>query len=256
MSSVIALLTDFGLDDGFVGTVKGVIKSINRDVDIIDISHGVSPFDILEGAIILKASYRYFPEGTVFVCVVDPGVGTDRKAILVQTEKYSFIAPDNGLVSLAVEKEEITGIFELTNEKYFLKRDNETFHGRDIFAPVAAYITRGVRPEELGKKIDKIKEIDIPAPYTNDGYMIGQIIKFDRFGNGITNIEDIPPFEYITVKNYRIERICRNFLEGVKNSLNIIKGSFGYYEVFVPEGSAKDIFGLKVGDKVKIKLKR
>ncbi len=253
---MIALLTDFGLDDGFIGAVKGVIKSVNPDVDIIDISHGIRPFDIFEGAIILKAVYSYFPEGTIFMCVVDPGVGTERKPIVVKTEKYIFVAPDNGLLTLALKNQKIEKIIHITNQKYMLKRDTETFHGRDIFAPVSAYLSKGEALENFGVEIESYKKIDFPEVYVENGYMVGQIIKFDRFGNGITNLEVIPDFEEIVIRDFSIKKICRTFLEGSRDKPNIIKGSFGFYEVFLPEGSAKDVFSLKIGEKVRIKLKR
>ena len=252
----IALLTDFGLNDGFVGAVKGVIKTINPDVDIIDISHGITPFDILEGAIILKAVYSYFPEGTIFMCVVDPGVGTERKPIVVKTEKYLFVAPDNGLLTLALKNQKVEKIIHITNEKYMLKRETETFHGRDIFAPISAYLSKGEDLENFGVELKSYKRIEFPDVYIENGYMVGQIIKFDRFGNGITNLEVIPDFEEILFGDFSIRKICRNFSEGDKDKPNIIKGSFGFYEIFLPERSAKEVLGLKIGEKIRIKLKR
>ncbi len=252
---IIALLTDFGTSDGFVGSVKGVIKSINKNADIIDISHDITPFDILEASIVLNASYRYFPEKTIFVCVVDPGVGTERKPIAVETEKYIFIAPDNGLLTLPLKNEKIKSIVEISNKKYILERETETFHGRDIFAPAAAYLSKGVEIHQLGKKLNQIKKLNIPQPLKTDKEIVGQIIKFDRFGNGITNLTDIPenPKE-ITVNGYKIQKVCKAFLEGEKDKLNLIKGSFGFYELFVPMDSAKDRFNLKTGEKVIVKL--
>ncbi len=253
MDKLIALLTDFGLKDGFVGTVKGVIKSINPKADIIDISHEISSFDILEASIILNASYKYFPKKTIFVCVVDPGVGTERKPILVETEKYYFIAPDNGLLTLPLKNEKIKKIIHLTNEKYFLSRDTETFHGRDIFAPVAAYLSKGIPVEEFGQEIKNINQIDFPWPQKRDNQIIGQIIKFDKFGNAITNLEYIPEsFKEIRLKDYKITKICQNFQEGEKNKPNLIKGSFGFYEIFLPEGNAKEILKLNKGDTIEI----
>ncbi len=252
----IALLTDFGLDDGFIGAVKGVIKTVNPDVDIIDISHGVTPFDILEGSIILKAVYSYFPEGTIFMSVVDPGVGTERKPIIVKTEKYIFVAPDNGLLTLALKNQKIERIIHITNGKYMLKRETETFHGRDIFAPVSAYLSKGEALENFGVELESYKKIDFPEAYVENGYVVGQIIKFDRFGNGITNLEVIPNFEEILFRDFSIGKICRTFLEGDRDKPNIIKGSFGFYEIFLPERNAKVVLRLKIGEKVRIKLKR
>lgn len=253
MSGLVALLTDFGYEDGFTGALKGVIKSINPNVDIIDITHGIQSFDILKGAVVLRSVYRYFPKKTIFVCVVDPGVGSERKAVLVETENYFFVAPDNGILSLALREEVITGIFELKNERFFLKRETETFHGRDIFAPVAGHLSKGVSPQEFGNALKEIKEIDFPQPVETPEGTVGQIIMFDKFGNGITNIAEIGDYKEIFIKNYRVKKICRNFMEGEENSLNLIKGSFGFYEVFVPQKSAKEIFNLSVGDKLIIK---
>ncbi|MBK3332414.1 SAM-dependent chlorinase/fluorinase [Persephonella atlantica] len=253
--SVIALLTDFGYKDGFVGAVKGVIKSINKDAEVVDISHGIASFNILEGALVLNAVYRYFPEKTIFMCVVDPGVGTNRRPILIETERYFFVAPDNGLLSIALKNEKIKGIYHLSNENYFLKRDTDTFHGRDIFAPVSAYLSIGVNPGELGSEIEGYVELPFPEPVMEDGFLKGKIVMFDKFGNGITNIPQLPDrFSQIIVKDLKIKKICRNFLEGEENSLNLIKGSFGFYEIFVPQKSAKDMFNLNIGDEIKIKL--
>ncbi len=252
---LIALLTDFGYKDGFVGTLKGVIKSINPSVDIIDISHGVSSFNILEGALILNSSYRYFPKYTIFVVVVDPGVGSDRKAIVVKTKNYIFVAPDNGVLSLALEGEDVEKIISVENPKFFLKADNNTFHGRDIFAPVAAYISRGVDLDLLGKKINKIKKLELPPVKESENQIVGQIIMFDKFGNAITNIKKLPTsIKRAWINDIRIEKIAKNFQEGNSEKPSLIKGSFGFYEVFLKENSAKDKLNLKVGDTVKIEL--
>lgn len=251
---IISLLTDFGIEDGFVGSVKGVIKTINPSVDIIDISHNVGSFDILEGALVLKAAYLYFPKGTIFTVVVDPGVGSERDAIIVKTKDYFFVAPDNGVISLAVENEKIEKIIKIQNEEFFLTRDNNTFHGRDIFAPVSAYISKGVPVESFGKEKNNIIKVDIPRPEIKNGKIYGKIIKFDKFGNGITNIEDIPSFKRGEVRGIKIEKLASSFLEGEKGKLNIIKGSFGFYEIFVPLGSAKDMFKLDKEDEVVIRV--
>jgi len=251
--SVIGLLTDFGLEDGFVGSMKGVILDINPSATIVDITHNVPSFDIKEGALILNASYKYFPKGTVFVAVVDPGVGTDREPIAVETENYFFVAPNNGLLSLALKNENIKNIVKITNKDLMLNRDNETFHGRDIFAPVGAYLSKGFPMEKVGEKLERIVNIDIPQPVEEDGFIIGEIIKFDKFGNGITNLENIPKFEYIEIKGYKIDKISKSFLDGDRNKPNIIKGSFGFYEIFTPLGSARDKFNLELGEKIKIR---
>ncbi len=251
MRKIIALLTDFGTKDGFVGAVKGVIKSINLDADIVDISHEIDSFNILEASIVLNAVYRYFPKKTIFVSVVDPGVGTERKAIIVETENYYFIAPDNGLLTLPLRKEKVLKIISIENPKYILNRNTETFHGRDIFAPAAAYLSLGIPVTDFGKELDDYKKIDFPKVKKEKNMLIGEIIKFDKFGNGITNIEELPKnIRKIYVRDIPVEKICKNFQEGIKGKLNLIKGSFGFYEIFTPEGSAKDLFNLKLGDKV------
>lgn len=255
MKKIIALLTDFGTKDGFVGAVKGVIKNINVDVDIIDISHDISSFDILEASIILNAVYKYFPQKTIFISVVDPGVGTDRKAIIVETENYYFIAPDNGLLTLPLRKEKIKKIVSIENPKYTLERKTETFHGRDIFAPAAAYLSLGIPITDFGKELKDYVKIKFPEVKKDKNVLIGEIIKFDKFGNAITNIEELPKkIKKMYVKNIPIEKICRSFQEGIKGKLNLIKGSFGFYEIFVPENSAKDLYKLKKGDKVFIHI--
>jgi len=249
----IAFLTDFGLEDGFVGSMKGVVLSINPEAKIVDISHGVRSFDILEGALILKATYKYFPRGTIFVVVVDPGVGTERKPIVVKTENYYFVAPDNGVLTLALQDEKIEKIVEIENKEIILERDNETFHGRDIFAPTAAHISKGFPIEKIGRELKSIQKINFPTPKEENGYIIGEIIKFDKFGNAITNLDKLPEFKYIEVKGYKIYRISKSFLDGEKDKPNIIKGSFGFYEIFTPLGSAKDKFNLEIGEKIKVR---
>ncbi len=249
---LIALLTDFGLKDGFVGSVKGVIKSINN-VDIIDITHEISSFDVLEGALILSASYKYFPKYTIFLCVVDPGVGTNRNAIVVRTNNYTFVAPDNGLISLALEDENIEKIIKIENRDFFLPSDTNTFHGRDIFAPVAAYLSLGIPVESFGTELKNIKKIEIPEPINYSNYIEGQIIKFDKFGNAITNLKTLPSaFKKASVANTPIKGVINSFLEGEKGKLYLIKGSFGFYEIVSPLESAKDKFNLKIGDKIYI----
>ena len=250
---LIALLTDFGLKDGFVGTVKGVIKSINPLVDIIDISHDINSFDILEGALTLRASYRYFPKYTIFTVVVDPGVGSSRNAIVVKTENYIFVAPDNGILSLVLNEEKVKKIIKIENEKFLLPRDNDTFHGRDIFAPVSAYISKSVPVEEFGTPLKNIKKINFPKAKYKKDIIEGKIIKFDKFGNAITNIEVVNSFKEGYVSDKKIEGIIKSFIDGEEGKLYLIKGSFGYYELSTPLSSAKDKFNLKKGDKVIIK---
>lgn len=252
MRRTIALLTDFGDRDGFVGALKGVILSINPDVNLIDISHNVPSFNILDGSIVLRATYNYFPKGTIFLSVVDPGVGTERKAIIVKTESYIFVGPDNGLLSPALKKQTIEKIVSVENGRYFLKTDTNTFHGRDIFAPIVAYISLGEPLENFGPEIDRLADIGkLEAIYEEDR-IVGRIIKFDKFGNAITNLETLPENFILKFRDYTIYKVCKNFREGQKDTPNLIKGSFGFYEIFIPEKSLRDFLKAVEGEMVEV----
>ncbi len=246
---VVALLTDFGTQDGFVGAMKGVILSIAPDTPIVDISHEVEPFNILEGALILRAHYSYFPEKTVFVCVVDPGVGSERKALIVETPKYFFVGPDNGPFDLVLREEGSFKVYEITNERYTLPKRNNTFHGRDVFAPVGAYLKKGVKPEEIGKEIKYEFKLNFPEPVKRDNYVEGEIVHFDRFGNAITNVKCSNYAEGV-FRNKKI-KVVNHFLEGIPGEINAVCGSFGLMELFTPMDSAKERFSLKIGERVK-----
>jgi len=185
----ISLTTDFGLSDWFVGTMKGVIYRINPRVTVVDLTHDLLPGDIRAGSFALAAAYRYFPKGTIHVAVVDPGVGTDRKAIAVRTADYFFVGPDNGVLSFALRKERIKSIHALENKTHFLKPLSQTFHGRDIFAPVAAELSRGLAIRKLGPAVHDLVHLPWPEPRHRQGSIKGEVVYIDRFGNAITNIE-------------------------------------------------------------------
>ncbi len=250
----LTLLTDFGYKDGFVGSMKGVIKKINPSVSIIDLSHEIDSFDILEASLILNASFQYFPKYTIFVCVVDPGVGTEREALIVKTQNYFFVVPNNGILTLPLKKEKVEKTIKITNSKFMLKTETQTFHGRDLFAPVAAFLSRGVSVEEFGEEFfeKNLVKLEFPEPEQKNGKIIGEIIRFDKFGNALTNITKLPKKFKAKLKNYEIKKVCSNFLEGNKEKPNLIKGSFGFYEIFIPVGNAKEKFSLKKGDKIEI----
>jgi len=200
---IIALLTDFGLNDNFVGVMKGVIYHINPEVKIVDLSHQIESHNIHEAAFLLKSSYPYFPEGTVFLIVVDPGVGSERKSVIVETEKYLFVAPDNGVLSFLMERD-MKRIIQITNEEYFLKPVSRTFHGRDIFAPVAAYLSKGEKVEKFGSQTRKIEKLTFPEPQVKNNRLVGEVIYVDRFGNPITNINQNTFLQFIKGKKFRI----------------------------------------------------
>ncbi|MBI2948170.1 MAG: SAM-dependent chlorinase/fluorinase, partial [Verrucomicrobia bacterium] len=202
---IITLTTDFGTDDWFAGTMKGVILSVNPKASIVDITHGIRLGDIRAGAFALAAAYRFFPRGTVHVAVVDPGVGSERKAIAVRTKDYFFVGPDNGLLSCALAREVIRSIHRLENKKFFLPFVSQTFQGRDVFAPVAAHLSKGVAIGKLGPRAASCKMLTLPTPIRRGHELVGEVIYLDRFGNGITNIrgEDLEAWEADGLKKNR-----------------------------------------------------
>ncbi len=249
---IISLLTDFGLEDNFVGVMKAVILNINPKASIVDICHNLNAHNIKAAAFILEASYRYFPKNTIHLAVVDPGVGSSRKKILVKTADFIFVGPDNGVLSLALQNQKIEKILEITNTKYFLRPVCDTFQARDIFAGVAAYLSIGERIESFGKKITTIKSLNLPKFKINRNNLIGEVIYIDRFGNLITNIDKKAftgfvannRFE-IKINNKIIKSLSRSYADVKRGELLAIFDSFGNLEVSVNRGSAKDCLGAK-----------
>ena len=190
--SIITLLTDFGIEDGYVGTIKGVILSVNPSAMIVDITHQIDPQDLIEAAYVIKSSYRYFPKGTVHVIVVDPGVGSDRAIVALEMMGHIFLAPDNGVLTLLLDEGRLDSITRVNNSQYFLEPLSQTFHGRDIFAPVGAHISKGVDLKKLGSGLNRndLVHLSIRKPSISDeGELVGTIVSVDRFGNCITNID-------------------------------------------------------------------
>lgn len=256
---VITLITDFGLQDGYVGVVKGVITKINPSVNIIDISNNIESQDIFQAAYVLYSSYAYFPKGTIHVVVVDPGVGSKRKVLCLKTKDYLFIAPDNGVLSFIAAGEESPSIREITNKKLFLPEISDTFHGRDIFAPTAAHLSKGLSYKDLGKRVSKIKEIDLPKPIRSPrGVLKGEIIYVDGFGNLITNInrdmidrlKEKSENLVIVVGRRKLNKISNSYADVGVGDVVAIFGSSGYLEISVNHGSARDVLNLKKGDKL------
>jgi S-adenosylmethionine hydrolase len=261
---VITLTTDFGLNDHFVGTVKGVILNIVPDVEIVDISHAVQSFDIFDGALTIAQAYSYFPADTVHLVVVDPGVGTARRALVVKTEKHTFVAPDNGVLSLVYGREERLHVREITAEHYYLQPVSKTFHARDIFAPVAASLAKGVDSEKFGDLISDFVRFNAPKPKSVDATTLkGVVLKVDRFGNLITNItpQDAPmlfqldplPFK-ITVGKREITEIKTAYAEGAPGEVFGILGSMGFLEIATNRGAAAQLAGTGKGSEVKVAL--
>ena len=191
---IITLTTDYGTNDHLVGTLKGVILKINPDVTIVDISHDVTPYDLLDGALTIGSSYSYFPPRTIHVVVVDPGVGTERRPLLVTGDTQYFVAPDNGVLSLVYEREENILVRHANVEHYYLQPVSKTFHGRDVFAPVAAWLAKGSQASAMGEEITDYKKFAMPKPKAADGVSKGVVLRVDSFGNLITNFrpEDLP----------------------------------------------------------------
>lgn len=252
---VIALLTDFGVRDYFVAAMKGVILSINPEAKLIDITHDSPPQDIRAAGFTLRACYRDFPPQTIFLSVVDPGVGSARRAIVVETTNYFFIAPDNGLLSFIFEERPNCRAFELTNEKFFAAEVSRTFHGRDVFAPVAAHLSRGVRPEEFGAEIKDFVRITETKPKTNsNGEIEAEIIHIDHFGNLVTNLkkEDLPEKFRLELNGEKIEKIRDYYAEGEAGEIFMIFGSAGFLEIAVSLGSAAKALNACSGQKLAV----
>jgi len=255
--SVISLITDFGQNDNFVGVIKGVILSINPNAKIVDICHEVKPHDILTGAFLLKSSFKYFPKGSLHLVVVDPGVGSERKNLLVKTKDYFFIAPDNGVLSPALKGQVSLKIIEITNKNYFLKPTSDTFHGRDIFAPTVAYLSKGEDFSKFGKRIKSIKELRLPQVKITSKDLIGEIIYIDRFGNLVSNIDKEMLDNFIKDKKFRIyikdktiEKLSHSYSEGTYLKPLALIDSFNYLEIALNWGSACNYLKAKKGAEV------
>jgi S-adenosylmethionine hydrolase len=242
VNPVITLLTDFGTADYFVGAVKGAILSVNPRAVIVDITHEIAPQDIEAGAFTLLAAYKTFPAGTIHVGVVDPGVGSERRPIIVSANEQFFVGPDNGLFTYICDRESSHRVVHVTSGHYFRPDSSTTFHGRDIFAPVAAALSNGVALEEFGREIDdavRLPALEKPL----------RIIHVDRFGNCVTNITR-DSGKSLVVNGQRISEVRRFYGEGDGESLFAIRGSAGFLEISVNGGSAAEILSAKRGDEV------
>lgn len=251
--TVITLLTDFGTADYFVGAVKGAILSVNPQAIIADITHEVPPQDIHSAAFTLLAAYKTFPEGTIHVAVVDPGVGSARRPIIVSAGGHFFVGPDNGLFTYIYDRELMYQIFHVTAEKYFRQPPSTTFHGRDIFAPVAAALSTGVEVEAFGSVITDEVRLDSLAPEVKDGRVEGRIIHVDRFGNCITNItRDVLDDKRasLVVNGETISEFREFYADESGNDLFAIWGSAGFLEISINGASAADKLHVKTGDRI------
>ncbi len=275
MSSIITLTTDFGYDDAYVAAVKGAILNINPEASIVDVSHSIRPQDILQAAFILSAAYRYFPRQAVHVAIVDPGVGSERRGIILKTPSATFVAPDNGILSYVIDDlfsvdgrpviEQTQGLTEIvfkagleaaaiTDPRFWRQPVSPTFHGRDIFAPVAGGLSLGISLYEFGEKINSLHVLPITKPSLDpDGSLVGQVLHIDRFGNLITNIRsnNLPGKDVvIEVAGHCIRGITDYYAQG--EGVMAVVGSGGYLEISLRDGSACDSLGVRMGDEVRI----
>jgi len=268
-NTIITLATDFGLADAYVAVMKGVILSINPEARLIDICHSIKPQNIAQAAFVLSTAYPFFPKGTIHLVVVDPGVGTERRAIILRTPLADFVAPDNGVLSYIIQQSspkplsfnraqvklpsELQAV-AITQPRFWRQPVSATFHGRDVFAPVAAWLSLGTPLTDFGEAIDSLTVLCLPHPSRlAKNKLVGHILHIDNFGNLITNIrkEDLPEGSLtIEVGKWLIPGLSRTYAQG--QGLLALIGSSGYLEVSLKEGNASVFLGAQVGDEVKI----
>ena len=259
-NAIITLTTDYGTNDHLVGTLKGVILKINPEVTIVDITHNVAPFDLLDGALAIGSAYAYFPPRTIHVVVVDPGVGTDRRPLLVSADNQYFVAPDNGVLSLVYERQQDVIVRHANAEHYFLQPLSKTFHGRDVFAPVAAWLSKGWQPASMGEQIEDFKRFALPRPKAAEGVLKGIVMRVDAFGNLVTNFraEDLPEMSAedgtatlnLQIGNQQISRLVATFAQGNTGEPVAYIGSSGYVEVAINKSNASRTLGIGRGTPV------
>lgn len=249
-SGVITLLTDFGLSDPYVGIMKGVILSINPGVSLVDLTHDIPPGAIAQGAWILQEARPFFPRGTVHLAVVDPGVGSQRRPLALRTREAFFVGPDNGLFSLVTRDLESIEAVHITNEALFLRPVSPTFHGRDVFAPVAAHLSVGERFQGLGPRIQDIASLPLEDIQQRDDILIGRIVRVDRFGNLITNIHQAALFRLlgtrqalVHVGGLTLDGIRRTFSDAREGELLALIDSSGFLAISINRGRACDRIG-------------
>jgi S-adenosylmethionine hydrolase len=252
-------MTDFGTKDGYVGAMKGVILGINPQCTLVDITHEISPQEVFEGALVLGNTYRCFPRGSIHLAVVDPEVGTQREALVVEAEGYYFVGPDNGLFTWIYRRGEVTQVVGIHSRDFLPHTISQTFHGRDIFAPTAGYLSLGRKPELFGARMDQWREIDIPEPRVTSKGLTGEVIHIDRFGNVITNLRrdlleplaDRGPLQ-IHIKGRRISGLKAAYAEAREGELMAVLDSFDLLEISLTGDSAGDALRTVKGDRVEL----
>jgi len=262
--SIITLTTDFGVRDHLVGSMKGVILGINPQVTIVDISHEIAPHDVREAAYVIRAAYRDFPKGTIHVVVVDPGVGSARRPLLVTGQSGAFLAPDNGVLSAVWREDGPTRTIHLAETRYFRPSQGSTFHGRDIFAPVAAWLSTGIPPERFGTEVQATVVLPAVTPLVKGQTIHGQVEYVDRFGNLITNITDVhlaalaPAASrrrlQVQVKAHTIDGLAEYYGQVVQGQAGALINHAGALELFVYQGNAQDALQVERGDTVRVSV--
>ena len=260
MRPVIALLSDFGSRDHYVGTMKGVMLGICPDVSFVDITHDIPPHDVLDGALELAAAYRFFPAGTIFLAVVDPGVGSSRRGIAAEVGDYRIVCPDNGLLSAVAREIQPKKVVELTERRYARPTVSRTFEGRDRFAPAAAWLAKGIQLPALGRNVASFQRLDIPEAVLTDEDVRGAVLRIDHFGNLVTNI-DRKVFEkfardggvHIDAGGATVGRLVATYADIQPGEVCALFGSTDHLELAANAGSAADALGLTRGAVVEIR---
>jgi len=254
-SGIITLTSDFGLSDPYVAMMKGVILSIHPGARLVDISHQIGAGSIFQAAVLIREAFPYFPKGTVHLAVVDPGVGSDRRLVAIEAGGHLFVGPDNGIFWPVVEDDQSSKVVQLTESRYFLPPVSHTFHGREIFAPVAAHLSLGLDVEKLGPVIKDPVQLDVPRTARSENHLFGQIIRVDNFGNLITNIHEnelndflqsAPP--RIEVENLTIRKITRTYAESEEGAPLALINSSHLLEIGVNMGRASEYIGVDPGE--------
>ncbi len=259
---IITLTTDFGYKDPFVGIMKGVIAGINPNVQVVDLSHGIPPQDIMAAALVLRHSVPYFRRGAIHVAVVDPGVGSTRHALLIESDGQYFIGPDNGVLSLTLTDKQPDTVIQLSNTIYHLQPTSATFHGRDIFSPVAAHLSLGIDPAALGEPIDNFVRLDWPKLVKSQGRIEGEIVYIDGFGNLFTNIQeqDLAALQRenlsVTLGDITIQGLARSYAAGENGRCIALINSWGLVEIAFYGDSAQRRCQAKIGDKVQVSVNK
>lgn len=259
-TNVIGLITDFGVQDHYVGVMKAVMLDVNPKANIVDIVHEIEPGNLRQGAFVLYKTYSYFPRGTVFLAVIDPGVGSGRFPVVVKTRNYYFVGPDNGVLSLAAYADRIIEKRQLTKSRYFLKKVSRTFHGRDIFAPVSAYVAKGVRLSSFGPQTQTLRKLLLPQVSVAKKEIEAEVLYVDRFGNLVTNLDKRRLLDCVGRKKFiaRINRkklflLSEYYAQSKAGVPFFIEGGFSLLEVSLKNASAQNYFKASVGTKIHIR---